>query len=66
MAHIKPVQVETFDGRAHEVDIRHVDRSFTAWAFVDKVFIQGGQASTQPKALANWKKEYQTTVTKTA
>lgn len=56
----KPVRVETFDGRVHEVDIRFVDKAFTAWGFVDRSLIQGIQASTQLKAVANWKKEYQT------
>lgn len=56
----KPVKdVKTFDGRQHEVDIRQVDRSFTAWAFVDSQMIQGKQASTLDKAVVNWKKEYQ-------
>jgi hypothetical protein len=56
----KPVRdVKTFDGRSHEVDIRLVSKSFTAWAFVDQRLIEGEIASTQLKALANWKKEYE-------
>jgi hypothetical protein len=59
MSRPKPVRVETFDGRVHEVDIRLVDKVFTAWGFVDRSMVQGVQAATQVKAVANWKKEYQ-------
>lgn len=62
MGQPKPVRdVKTFDGRLHEVDIRHREKSFTAWAFVDQRMIEGEAAVTQIKALANWKKEYETT-----
>ena len=58
----KPVRdVKTFDGRTHEVDIRQASKSFTAWAFVDKQLIEGDTAVTQLKAVANWKKTYETT-----
>jgi hypothetical protein len=60
VAHIKPIKVQTSDRRHHEVDIRQLDKSFTAWGFVDKVMIQGAPAATQHKALSNWKKEYDT------
>lgn len=62
--HPKPVKdVETFDGRTHEVDIRHVERTYTAWAFIDKQMIQGADAASQLKALSNWKKTYQAAFT---
>jgi hypothetical protein len=58
----KPVRdVETFDGRTHEVDIRHGTRSYVAWAFVDSKLIEGNTAISQIKAVANWKKKYETT-----
>lgn len=60
MSRIKPVRVETSDGRVHEVDIRLIDKIFTAWGFVDQSLIQGVDAASQLKAVANWKKEYQT------
>lgn len=62
----KPVRdVQTFDGRIHEVDLRLTSKSYTAWAFVDKRLIEGDAASTQIKAIANWKKEYESTFSAT-
>lgn len=62
----KPVRdVKTFDGRLHEVDVRHTSKSYTAWAFVDRKLIEGNAASTQIKAIANWKKEYESTFCET-
>jgi hypothetical protein len=61
--HPAPVKdVKTFDGRSHEVDIRQVKKTFTAWAFVDRRMIEGQAAETQVKALANWKAAYKVTV----
>ena len=58
----KPVRdVKTFDGRLHEVDIRHMSKSYTAWGFVDRQLIEGETAPTQVKAVANWKKQYEST-----
>jgi len=55
----KPVKdVKTFDGRQHEVDIKQLEKSFTAWGFVDKRMIQGEPAATQLQALVNWKNAY--------
>lgn len=60
----KPVKdVTTFDGRSHEVDIKLIQKTFTAWAFVDKRIIEGEPAPTQVKALANWKTAYKVTLT---
>jgi hypothetical protein len=62
MSQPKPVRdVKTFDGRLHEVDIRQAEKSYTAWAFVDRRLIEGDTATTQLKAVANWKKEYEST-----
>jgi len=56
----KPVkEVATFDGKVHEVDIRHKDKSYQAWAFVDKVMIEGNCTSTQAAAVTSWQKQYQ-------
>ncbi len=61
----KPVKnVETYDGRMHEVDFRQTEKSYVAWAFVDNRLIEGTKAATQLKAIANWKKEYQTILAK--
>jgi hypothetical protein len=61
----KPVKnVETYDGRFHEVDFRQTEKSYVAWAFVDGRLIEGTKAATQLKAIANWKKEYQTILAK--
>lgn len=61
----KPVKnVETYDGRTHEVDFRQTEKSYVAWAFVDSRLIEGTKAATQLKAIANWKKEYQTILAK--
>lgn len=55
----KPVQnVETFDGRMHEVDMKLVGKAYTAWGFVDGAMIEGDQAKTALLALASWKREY--------
>jgi len=63
----KPVKdVKTFDGRSHEVDIKQLQKTFTAWAFVDKRIIEGDPAPTQVKALANWKSAYKVTLTGSA
>jgi hypothetical protein len=51
--------VKTFDGRLHEVDLRFMSKSYTAWAFVDRRLIEGDTAMTRIKAIANWKKEYE-------
>ena len=61
----KPVKnVETYDGRMHEVDFRQTEKSYVAWAFIDGRLIEGPKAATQLKAIANWKKEYQTILAK--
>ena len=55
----KPVKdVKTFDGRQHEVDIKQLLKSVTAWGFVDGRMIEGEPAATQVQALANWKAAY--------
>jgi len=55
----KPVHdVLTFDGRTHEVDMKHVEKTYTAWGFVDRVLIEGETAKTATLALASWKKQY--------
>lgn len=65
MRHPKPVKdVETSDGRTHEVDLRQNGKSYTAWAFVDKMMIEGVKAATEVKAVANWKKVYDKTMAK--
>ncbi len=62
MSRPKPVRdVKTFDGRLHEVDIRQRAETFTAWGFVDQRLIEGQSASKIVNAIANWKKEYETT-----
>jgi hypothetical protein len=66
MVQPKPVRdVRTSDGRLHEVDLRHASKSYTAWAFVDRRLIEGSAATTQPRAIANWKKEYEATFSAT-
>jgi hypothetical protein len=60
----KPVKdVQTFDGRSHEVDIKLKDKTYTAWGFVDQRIIEGNPAPTQIKALANWKTAYKASLT---
>ncbi len=55
----KPVKdVQTFDGRTHEVDMRQVGKTYTAWGFVDKVLIEGDNAKTVLLAVSSWKKQY--------
>jgi len=56
----KPVKdVTTFDGKKHEVDIRHKGKSFQAWAFVENQMIEGNCTSTQLAAVTSWQKQYQ-------
>ncbi|MGC3968490.1 MAG: hypothetical protein QM775_14265 [Pirellulales bacterium] len=50
--------VETFDGRTHEVDMKLVDKTYKAWGFVDRVLIEGEQSKTASLAVASWKREY--------
>lgn len=55
----KPVtNVETFDGRTHEVDMKLIGKAYAAWGFVDRVLIEGEQAKTAVQAVASWKREY--------
>lgn len=62
MARPKPVRdVQTFDGRLHEVDIRQRESTFTAWGFVDQRLIEGQSAGKIVTAIANWKKQYEAT-----
>lgn len=55
----KPVKdVLTFDGRTHEVDMKLIGKTYTAWGFVDRVLIEGEGAKSALLAIASWKREY--------
>jgi hypothetical protein len=59
MPSLKPVKaVVTFDGRSHEVDMKFLGKSFTAWGFVDSVLIESEEAKSALMAVASWKREY--------